>query len=143
MNAPDFSRGARAAHSWGQPPPPPPGQQPPPGGPAMQPYSAPQQYPPPQQYGGGGGQTDGTAIASLVLAIGSFVVFPIILAIIALVLASSAKKKIAASGGTLGGEGLAKAATIVSWINLAFGIVAILFLVVAVIAVAPNVRGGL
>lgn len=75
---------------------------------------------PPMPYGGWAPaqQTDGTAIAALVVAICSFVVFPFIPAVIALVLASSARRDIDASGGRLGGEGLVTAARIVAWINI-------------------------
>ncbi len=78
-------------------------------------------------------ETDGSAIAALVLAIASFVVCPVIPAIVALFLASNAKKNIAASGGTLTGESLAQVATIVSWINVGLGV---LGLVVTIIVVA-------
>lgn len=53
------------------------------------------------------------------LAIGSFVVCPVIPSIIALVLASSADRNIAASNGALTGESLTKAARIIAWVNLA------------------------
>ncbi len=53
-----------------------------------------------------------------------------ILAIVALVLASSASNKIKQSGGRLEGEGLAQAARIVAWIHL--GIAALVLLVVLV-----------
>ena len=63
-------------------------------------------------------QTDGTAIAVLVLAVCSFVVLPVIPAVVALVLAPSAQRDIAASGGRLTGEGLVRAGRVVAWVHL-------------------------
>jgi hypothetical protein len=58
-------------------------------------------------------------VVALVLAIASFMVCPLIPAIIALVIASQAKQEIVYSGGRVGGEGLVTAARIVAWINIA------------------------
>ncbi len=136
--------------SWNDPPPPPP----PPGGPdpyGQQPqqpsYGAP---PPPPAYGGyaqqpygyGGYQqqeTESSAVVALVLAIASFVVCPVIPAVVALVLANNADAAIQASGGRKTGEGLTKAARIVAWINigLTVGVLAIV-IIVAVIAAAAG-----
>jgi hypothetical protein len=63
-------------------------------------------------------RTEGTAVASLVLAIVSFVVCPVILAVVALALGYGARKRIEASGGTLKGEGLALAGRIIGWANI-------------------------
>jgi len=63
-------------------------------------------------------QTDGTAIAVLVLAVSSFLVFPVVPAIVALVLAPSAERDIAAAGGRLTGEGLVRSGRIVAWVHL-------------------------
>ncbi len=62
--------------------------------------------------------TDSKAVTALVLAIVSFVLCPVIPAIVAIVLAGQAARSIRASGGRLHGEGLVTAARIVSWINL-------------------------
>lgn len=71
------------------------------------------------------GQTTSTnAIVGLVLAIVSWVVCPIIAAIVALVLAQSSSKEIAASDGRIGGAGLNTATRIIAWINIAVSIVA-------------------
>ena len=94
---------------------------------------------PPPGYAGGYGyaapqQTDSKAIIALVLAIASFVICPLLPAIVALVLAGSSQREIAASGGRLGGDGLNKAAKILSWINIglcALGLLAVVLLVVA------------
>ncbi len=79
-------------------------------------------------------KTEGTAIAALVLAIASFVVCPVIPAIVALILASSARKKIAESGGTLEGESLCTAATIISWINIGFAVLGIIVVIIVAAA---------
>lgn len=58
------------------------------------------------------------AIASLVLGIVSLVVFGIILGPIAIVLGVQAKKRIAASGGQLGGAGMATAGMILGVLGI-------------------------
>jgi hypothetical protein len=87
--------------------------------------------------------TSSNAIVSLVLAIMSWVVCPIIFAIIALVFANKADKEIAGRQGQLGGSSLVLAAKIVSWINIGFyaallilGVLAFFF--VALVGVASN-----
>ena len=65
-------------------------------------------------------QTSTTAIAALVLAILSWMVFPLVPAIVALVLARNAQEEVAASGGRVTGAGLANAARITAWANIAF-----------------------
>ncbi|HZR14195.1 MAG TPA: hypothetical protein VFC33_13205 [Acidimicrobiia bacterium] len=105
---------------WGAPAPPPawgPGGQPP--------YPA--AYPP--GYGAGGyppypgmpyaRQTEGMAIGALICAIGSFVVCPVVLAVVALVLAQHARNHIDAAQGRLTGTGLVTAARVIAWIHLA------------------------
>ena len=63
---------------------------------------------------------------ALVLAILSFVVCPVLPAIVALVLASSADQEIRASGGRISGQGLSKAAKIISWINLGLSVLGVI-----------------
>lgn len=96
---------------WQQVPPPPP---PPP---PSQGYT-----PPPPGYGGYSqrppAQTEGTAITVLVLAIVSFVVCPIIPAVVALFMCPGARRKIEGSGGSLTGEGLVTAAKVIAWVNI-------------------------
>ena len=85
-----------------------------------------------------GPQTSSSAIVALVLAIASWVVCPLILAIIALVFASKADREIASAGGALQGGGLSTAAKVLSWINIgiyiAFIVVIVIILIVVVIA---------
>lgn len=95
------------------PPPAPPGPQwGPPPAPVVPGYGAP-------GYGGAfAPRTDGTAVASLVLSIVSFVACPVVPAVIALALGYGARNRIETSGGTLKGEGLALAGRIVAWANI-------------------------
>ena len=89
-------------------PPPPPGAYPAPGTYAPAPYGYAPVSPPPSP----------NAIIGLVLAIVSWVICPVIPAIIALVLAAKSQQEIRASQGAVGGEGLNTATRIISWINI-------------------------
>lgn len=105
----------------------------PPYGAANPPYGNPP-YGAPYVYGGyAPPQTEGTAIGALIAAIGSWVICLPIAAIVALVLASTAKRKIAESGGRLTGEGLVTASKWVAWINLGFWAVGILVFIAALV----------
>jgi hypothetical protein len=110
--------------------PPSPSQPPSGSGPGVPPPGAGPYGQPPQ------GGTDTTAVLALVLAIVSYLVCPVISAIVALVLASQASRKIQESGGRLEGKGLVTAARVLSWLNLALalvgGVLAVVFLVIAV-----------
>lgn len=86
-------------------------------------------------------RTSGKATAALILAIASMVVCPIIPAVIALVLASQARKEIAASGGSVGGSGLATAATIISIVHFALvGLVALLIIAISLLGTNATVH---
>jgi hypothetical protein len=110
----------------------PPGQQPPPawGAPPPPGYG----YQPPAYGYGPAPRTDGTAIAALILSIASFVVCPVIPAIVALALCPSSRRRIEASRGALTGEGMLTAAKVVSWVNLGLSALAITFFVIAGVA---------
>ncbi len=114
------------------PPPPPPG------------YGSPQYGGPPPQYGGGygppaGPSTDSTAIVALVLAIASFVICPVIPAVVALFLVPSSQRKIESSRGALTGEGLLTAAKIIAWVNIGLWAVGLLIaVIVGIIAAASD-----
>ncbi|MEZ5144011.1 MAG: DUF4190 domain-containing protein [Acidimicrobiales bacterium] len=56
----------------------------------------------------------------MVCAVLSWLFCPLILAVVGVVVGRKAQREIAESGGTQGGEGLAKAAVIISWINIGF-----------------------
>jgi hypothetical protein len=82
--------------------------------------------------------TSSNAIIAFVLSIVSWAICPIVPAIVALVLAASAQREIAAGQGRVQGGGLVTAAKIISWINIGFwaAIVVIggFFLALAVVA---------
>jgi hypothetical protein len=64
--------------------------------------------------------TSSNAIVSLILAAASWIVCPVVPAIVALVFAQMAAKEIAARPTELEGKGLVTASRIVSWINIGF-----------------------
>ena len=118
-SAAPYPAGSSGQPNPGQPVPP---QGYPPQGYPAQPYPA-QPYPP-QPYPGQAypyapmPTTSTNAIVGLVLAVLSWVLCPIVPAIVALVLARQSDREIQASGGTVGGEGLNTATRVVSWINI-------------------------
>jgi hypothetical protein len=133
-----------------------PGQQPtePVGGAAQPPsygqpagYGTPQPPPYAQPYGPGPPgygyppvpQTEGTATAALVIAIVGFFVCPPVGAIVALVMANSAIRRIEASGGRLTGLDQARAARIIAIVELALVAIGV---VVGVIVAAVAVNSG-
>jgi len=97
-----------------------------------------QAYPPYNQYGGYaiGPQTSSKATVALVLAIVSFVVCPVIPAVIALVFASQAAREIRESNGRFTGQGLVTASRIIAIANLALSALVVLA-IIALIAMAP------
>ncbi|MGQ0846205.1 MAG: hypothetical protein ACT4QF_18950 [Sporichthyaceae bacterium] len=96
---------------------------------------APGWYPPPAP------RTSGQSVAVLVLGIASLTVFWGLAGIVALVLAPGAKRQIAASGGTLGGEGLIRAGVICSWISIVLTAIAIVLIVGLLVAVGAGGSG--
>jgi hypothetical protein len=83
-------------------------------------------------------QTEGKAIVGLILAIGSWVVCPLVLAIVAIVLAGQSNRAIDASGGRLEGRGINTATKVISWINVVLTVLAIIAGVILLVAVANN-----
>lgn len=138
--------GQPAQPAWGAPPPPPgfgdsspygnpPGYGTPQGWGTPPGYGAAPGYGPPP-YGGyyGAPQTEGKAIGALICAIGAWVVCPLVLAVIALILASQSSRDIRNSGGRLGGEGMNTAARVIAWINIALAGLFLLFVFAGAIA---------
>lgn len=81
--------------------------------------------------------TSSSAIVALILAIASWLVCPLVPAIVALVFAARADREIRASGGTVQGGGLSMAAKVVSWINIGlYAAILLMSLVFVVVAVA-------
>ena len=136
-SAPPPSWPSQAAPVPAPPPGPPPGYAPgypaagypPPG------YPAPS-YPPPAP-------TSTNAIVALILAVSSWIVCPIVPAIVALVFASKASKEIKASGGSIQGAGLVTGANITAWINIGFwGLFVVLFGLIFLIALVAGAAGS-
>jgi hypothetical protein len=92
-----------------------------------QPYGAPQGYGYPAAP-----QTDSSATAALVIAIVGFFICAPVGAIVALVLANNAEKRIEASGGRLTGLDQAKAARIIAIVELVLSAILILGGIVAI-----------
>ncbi|HVF06512.1 MAG TPA: hypothetical protein VNA20_16855 [Frankiaceae bacterium] len=63
-------------------------------------------------------QTSTSAVFALVCAVGSWVLFPLVPAIVALILARNAQEEIATSAGRVTGAGLANAARVTAWANI-------------------------
>ena len=80
------------------------------------------------------GTTSGTAVAALVLSIASWVVCPIVPAIVALVLAQTASREV--RPGQKDAAGMILAARIISWINIGVGAAVVLVGGVAVLVIA-------
>ena len=94
-------------------------------------------YGPAPGYGYGypaGPQTEGSATAALVIAIVGFFICPPVGAVVALVLANSAEKRIRESNGRLTGLDQAKAARIIAIIELVLTAVLILAGIIAIVA---------
>jgi hypothetical protein len=85
-------------------------------------------------------------VVALILAIASWVVCPIILAIAALVLAGQSDRAIAASGGRLDGTSMNTATRWVSWANIVLGaigiVVGLVFLAIAIASSGGIVMDG-
>lgn len=93
----------------------------------------------PGGYGQRSPETDQSAIVALVLAVLSWMICPVVLAIVALVLAGNAQREIDASQGAKTGDGLVKAARIVSWINIAFYAALLVIMgIILIVAVASS-----
>ena len=82
-----------------------------------------------------GPQTSSLAVISLISGIASFFIVPVLGALAAIITGSIAKKDIRQSGGRLTGAGLATWGSVLGWINIALGLVAICFIVLAVVGV--------
>jgi hypothetical protein len=85
-------------------------------------------------YGGARPETETKSVVALICAVASFVAFPLVPAIAALVLARSAQRDIDASGGRLSGHGLNTAARVIAWVNIALCAVVVLVVVAIVVA---------
>lgn len=76
--------------------------------------------------------TAGKATTALVLAIGSFIVCPLVAAVASLFVAAGAKRQIRDSDGRLGGQGLVTAANVLAIVNIVLSVVVGLAVVAAI-----------
>lgn len=87
-----------------------------------------------------GPQTSNKAVVAMVMAILSFVVCPVILAVAALIVGGQAKQEIAASNGWLTGDGLVTGAKILAWVNIALSVLAVIFMIIFFVALGNTVN---
>jgi len=87
----------------------------------------------------GPAQTESKAIIALVCAIASWVVFPLLPAIAAIMIGKTARREIAASGGRLSGDGLVTASNVIAWANVVVSVLVVIGIVLAIVlfAAAP------
>jgi hypothetical protein len=120
----------------------PPAQQPYYEQPAQPPYyeqPTSQGYPQPYAYGSSPGygyapaqKTNALAITSLVSGIAAFVIFPVIAAIVAVITGHIALRQLKTSGEA--GRGLALSGTILGWVGIGLGVLAVVFVVWVAVA---------
>ncbi len=99
------------------------------------------QPPPPPAYGNPQQprpQSSSDAVVALVLAILSWVVCPVVMAIVALVFASKAKKVVEASNGWVEGSGMITAAKIIAWLNIIGGVLGLVFFIIVMVVAAAS-----
>lgn len=84
--------------------------------------------------------TSGMAIASLVVGIASFAVFPFIGHIVAVVLGYIARNEIRTSGGRVGGNGMATTGIILGFIGIGLSLVGIVLIIVLIGIAVANVH---
>lgn len=104
-------------------------------------------YPPPPGYPAQGYApavaTSTSAIVGLVLAVTSWILCPIVLAIVALVLAKKSGDEIDASQGRVGGEGLNTATKVVAWVNIGlYGAIAVIVGAIFLVALVLGAVSG-
>lgn len=80
--------------------------------------------------------TSSAAIVSLSFGIASWVLLPVLAAIVAIVSGHMARSEIRRSQGAIQGDGLALVGMILGYLNIALGLLAILALVFGVFAIA-------
>jgi hypothetical protein len=80
-------------------------------------------------------RTDGSAVAALLCAIGSWLLFPIGLAVVSLLLAGKAERSIDAHPAELSGRGLVTGARWIAWTHLVVAAMVVAFVSAFAIAV--------
>lgn len=84
-------------------------------------------------------RTEGTAVASLVLGIGGFLVCPLVLHVLAIIFGRQAQQKIAADP-SLDGEGMAKAGVVLGWIGVGVTILVVIIVVLVAALGRTNIE---
>lgn len=80
--------------------------------------------------------TEPLAIWALLCAIAAWVLLPLVLAIVALVLAHNAEKEITRAAGWKQGKGMITAARFIAWIHLVLAALAVVFVITFLIGLA-------
>ncbi|MGV1004075.1 MAG: hypothetical protein ACOYEV_04745 [Candidatus Nanopelagicales bacterium] len=83
-------------------------------------------------------ETESKAIVGLIMAIGSFVLCPVVLAIVALVMASQSSQAIAASGGRFGGSGMNTATRWIAGANILLSVLLLGGTIIAILVFASS-----
>jgi hypothetical protein len=78
-------------------------------------------------------RTSGYAIASLILGIAGFFVFPVVPSILAIVFGLKAREELRRNPA-VGGEGLATAGIVLGWVGIALTAIGLLFLLLFLVA---------
>jgi hypothetical protein len=105
-----------------------------------QPYPQPYQAPPPYYLPP---QSSGLATASLVFGLISWIIFPIIGSIIAVICGHAAKSEIRSSGGRITGDGQATAGLILGYLQLILGCAGVcVWLVIMGFTIAASMQTG-
>jgi len=86
-------------------------------------------------------QTNGLAIGSLIASIMGLTLLPTIGSVIGLILGYMARNQIRDSGGTIGGDGLAKAGIIIGWIGVALTVLGVCVVLLAWVGVIGGSLG--
>lgn len=91
-------------------------------------------------------ETSTPAIISLIFGILSFVMLPVVGAIVAIILGITARREIAASNGRLTGDGLALAGLILGWVHIGLFLLAVAvvigILILGITSIGHGVSSG-
>lgn len=82
-----------------------------------------------------GQQTSSLAVISLISGIASYFIVPLLGAIAAIITGNMAKKEIHENPGLYSGLGMANWGVILGWVNIAFSVIGLCFLVLAITGV--------
>jgi hypothetical protein len=80
--------------------------------------------------------TDPSALWALLCGIGSWLLLPVVLAVVALALASAADRSITQSHGWRTGSGLVTAARVLAWVNLVAALLVGVFVAAVLVGLA-------